>query len=147
MLRCFSHVWPFVTPWTVAHQAPLPWYSPGKNTGVGRQALLSGIKPVCLMSPALTGRFFTTSTAWDMGHRDMGNCYVIFPPAFLYNLPDVSGSCWAGCQEKTFEEDWLPGYYPSAPAPLFLEKETKAKTIHQAGKAVTCCQWYSSSGG
>ena len=24
-----------VTPWTVAHQAPLPRNSPGKNTGVG----------------------------------------------------------------------------------------------------------------
>ena len=23
VLSCFSHVWPFATPWTVAHQAPL----------------------------------------------------------------------------------------------------------------------------
>ena len=27
-------------PWTVAHQAPLSWDSPGKNTGVGSHALL-----------------------------------------------------------------------------------------------------------
>ena len=28
-----SRVWLFVTPWTVACQAPLPWSSTGKNTG------------------------------------------------------------------------------------------------------------------
>ena len=30
------------TPWTVARQAPLPWDSPGKNTGVGHHTLLQG---------------------------------------------------------------------------------------------------------
>ena len=29
--------------WTVAHQAPCPWDSPGKNTGVGCHLLLQGI--------------------------------------------------------------------------------------------------------
>ena len=36
-----SHVWFFVTPWTVAHQSP--WNSPGKNTGVGCHVLLQGL--------------------------------------------------------------------------------------------------------
>ena len=36
-------MWFFVTPWTVAHQAPLSMDSPGKNTGVGCHALLQGI--------------------------------------------------------------------------------------------------------
>ena len=31
----FSHVQLFVTPWTVAHQAPLSMGFSGKNTGVG----------------------------------------------------------------------------------------------------------------
>ena len=31
--------------WTVAHQAPLQWDSPGKNTGVGCHAFLRGIFP------------------------------------------------------------------------------------------------------
>ena len=31
--------------WTVAHQAPLQWDSPGKNTGVGCHAFLWGIFP------------------------------------------------------------------------------------------------------
>ena len=30
----------FVTPWTAAHQAPRPWHSPGKNTGVDCHSLL-----------------------------------------------------------------------------------------------------------
>ena len=30
-----SCIWLFVTPWTVAHQAPLLWNFSGKNTGVG----------------------------------------------------------------------------------------------------------------
>ena len=33
----------FVTPWTVAHQAPRPWHFPGKNAGVGCHFLLQGI--------------------------------------------------------------------------------------------------------
>ena len=32
----------FVTPWTVAHQAPLPMGFPGKNLGVGCHFLLQG---------------------------------------------------------------------------------------------------------
>ena len=45
--------------------------SPGKNTGVGCHALLQGIfptqefEPTSLMSPALAGGFFTTSTTWE----------------------------------------------------------------------------------
>ena len=43
MLSCFSRVWFFVTLWTTACQAPLPWNSPGKNTGLGCHFLLQGI--------------------------------------------------------------------------------------------------------
>ena len=58
----------FLTLWTVAHLAP-PWNSPGKNTGVGCHALLQGIFPTRglnkhLLSPALAGGFFTTSSTW-----------------------------------------------------------------------------------
>ena len=57
-----------VTPWTAVHQAPL-------SIGSSRQEYWTGlphpppgdlpdpgIKPASLMSPALAGRFFTTST-------------------------------------------------------------------------------------
>ena len=73
MLLCaksLSRVWFFVNPWTVASQAPL-------SLGFSRQEYWSGlpcpppgdlpdpgIKPVSLMPPALTARFFTTSATW-----------------------------------------------------------------------------------
>ena len=60
----------FVTPWSVAPQAPLcPRNSPGKNT-VGYHSLLQGsppnpgMDPMSLVSPALAGRFFTTTATW-----------------------------------------------------------------------------------
>ena len=39
--------------------------SPGKNTGMGCHALLQGIKPESLVSPALADGFFATSTIWE----------------------------------------------------------------------------------
>ena len=70
--QSLSCVWLFVSLWTVAHQAPL-------SMGVSRQESWSGlpcpppgdlpspgIKSVlCLMSPALPSRFFTTSAIYE----------------------------------------------------------------------------------
>ena len=44
LLNHFSHVWLCATPQTAAHQAPCPWDSPGKNTGVGCHFLLQCVK-------------------------------------------------------------------------------------------------------
>ena len=41
---CFSRVRLCATPQTAAHQAPRPWDSPGKNTGVGCHFLLQCMK-------------------------------------------------------------------------------------------------------
>ena len=43
VLSRFSHVWLFVTIWTIACQTPLSMDSLGKNTGVGCHFLLQGI--------------------------------------------------------------------------------------------------------
>ena len=40
--QSLSHVWCFMTPWTVAQQAPLS-NSPGNKTGMGSHSLLQGI--------------------------------------------------------------------------------------------------------
>ena len=67
MLSRLSHVQLFATLWTVAHQALLSTGSLSKNIGVGCHALLQGIfltqgfKPMSHTSPALAGKFFTTS--------------------------------------------------------------------------------------
>ena len=67
-ILALSLVWLFATPWTVAHQTPpfmqfprqepwsgLPFPSPGELPNLG-------IKLRSVASPALAGRFFTTST-------------------------------------------------------------------------------------
>ena len=43
----------FVTPWTVACQAPHPWDFSGKNIGVGCHSLLRGILPTQGSNPGL----------------------------------------------------------------------------------------------
>ena len=44
LLSHFSRVWLCATPQTAAQQAPCPWDSPGKNTGVGCRFLLQCMK-------------------------------------------------------------------------------------------------------
>ena len=63
LFTCFSHVRPFVTPWTVAHQAPLSMGFPRQEYWSElpfpspRDLPNSRIKP---MSPSLAGMFFIT---------------------------------------------------------------------------------------
>ena len=70
----FSHVQLFVTPWTVAGQAPL-------SMGFSRQEHWGelpcpppgglpdlGTEPASLASPALAGRFFTASATWEASY-------------------------------------------------------------------------------
>ena len=60
-----SHVWLFVTLWTVTARFFCPWDSPDKNTGVGCHFLLQGIFPTqesklhLLQVPCVAGGFFT----------------------------------------------------------------------------------------
>ena len=103
------------TPWTIAHQAPLSiefsrseyWSGllclpPGDLPGLG-------IEPTSLMSPALAGRFFTTSTTWEVLYSSPNNQYTTCH--FCSNSPCYSdffeglgtllhGSPWT---ELTFE--------------------------------------------
>ena len=59
MLSHFRHVRWFAALWTVACQAPCPWGSPHKNTGVGCHAVFTGSSPagdrVCLSFISCTG--------------------------------------------------------------------------------------------
>ena len=70
-LSCFICIWPFATPWTIAHQAPLSMGFSGQEYRSGLSCPPSeghphpGIEPSSLMSPALAGGFFTTSTTWE----------------------------------------------------------------------------------
>ena len=67
----FSCVWLCATQWTVIHQASLSmgfprWeYWSGLSCPSPMDLPDLGIEPTSLMSPALVGRFFTTSTTWE----------------------------------------------------------------------------------
>ena len=67
----FSHVRFFVTPWTVAHQAPQfmgfsrQEYWNGLSHPLPGDLSDPGIEPMSLTSPALACRFFTVSIMWD----------------------------------------------------------------------------------
>ena len=94
-VKPLSRVWLFVTPWTVAHQDPLsmgfsrqeywsrlPFPSPGDLPD-------AGIEHMSLMSPALAGGFFTTSTTWKAPLKHIYTCkfslYVCPPqPDYKY---------------------------------------------------------------
>ena len=66
-----SHVWPFVTPRTIACQAPPPMEFSGQKCWRGLpfpspgDLADPGIKPMSPVSPALAGRFFITTTTWE----------------------------------------------------------------------------------
>ena len=72
LLSCFNHVWLYVTPWTIAHQALLSmrilqasileWVAKGCDPPI--------VKPASLTYPALAGWFFTTSTTWEVHFTD-----------------------------------------------------------------------------
>ena len=68
---CFSCVWLCVTPWTVAHQAPLSMefsrqeYWSRLTFPLPKELLDPGIEPTSLTSPALAGGFFTASATWE----------------------------------------------------------------------------------
>ena len=85
-----SRVGLFAVLWTVSHQASL-------SMGFSRQEYWSGLpcpppgdlpnpglKPTSLMSPALAGRFFTTSTTWEAQINDLSN--AIFKVDLIVDL-------------------------------------------------------------
>ena len=96
VLRHFRRVWLFSVLWTVAHQAPVSMATSGKNTGVGCRSLLQrtpdpGIEPESLTSPALAGRFFTTSATCDTSeYTDM--CYRLGQASYCGSWSN--NYCW-----------------------------------------------------
>ena len=72
LLSHFSCIWLFATLWTIAWQPLLSMgfsrqdYSSGLPCPPPGDLPNPGMKPVSLMSPALAGGFFTTSTTWKL---------------------------------------------------------------------------------
>ena len=70
-MKSLSHVRLFADPWTVANQAPLSMGFSGQEFWNGLTCPPPGDLPepgiefTSLVSPALTGVFFTTGTNWE----------------------------------------------------------------------------------
>ena len=60
-----------------------PWYSPGKNTGMGCCALLQeifptiGMEPVSHQSPALAGGSFATGATWEALNQHLNHFLLL----------------------------------------------------------------------
>ena len=95
-----SCVWLFLTPWTVAHQAPLSMeflsrqeYWRGLLFPTPEVSFDSGLEPESLVIPALSGGFFITNPTWE----DLN--FYLFSLSFLA----VVGLC---CCARAFFTCW-----------------------------------------
>ena len=86
MLSHFSHVQLFATLCTIAGWDPLSMgfsrqvYWSGLPYPPPENLLNPGIEPVSLPSPALAGRFFTTSAIWE---AHLQGCFSLSPRKFI----------------------------------------------------------------
>ena len=118
--QLFSHVWLFVAPWAIAHQAPLsmgftrqehwsglPLHTPGDLPD-------PGIEPMYLASPAVARGFFTPSATWKIVfhlvlrpppvHRHLqmssnGTSVRILPSAEISHLLQTTKCGWTKIQK------------------------------------------------
>ena len=73
----------FATPWTVAHQAPLSVEFSQQEYWSGLPFPISGdhpdpgIEPVSLACPALAGKSFTSSAAWEAHSASLPTLYSV----------------------------------------------------------------------
>ena len=90
----------FVTPWTVAHQAPLSMGFPRRKYWSGLQFPSPGdlshpwIQPA---SPALAVGFFTTEPQGSPNFLEVTTNRKYFPPAITGNKPGVNTHLFALC--------------------------------------------------
>ena len=105
LCRCvLSHVCLFVTPWTVACQAPLPMefsrqeYWSGLPFPCPGDLPNPGIEPMSLVSPALAVGFFTTSATWEA--RPVTGLFIYPPgPSMLLQMARFIFFCF-------FKTEW-----------------------------------------
>ena len=136
----FSRVWLFATLWTITCQAHLSWDSPGKTTGADCHALFQGSLPtqesnLCLMSSALAGGFFTTSTTiyWAI------NMNVGFPNSTSCKETTCSFNPWVG--KIPYRRKWqsTPLFLPGK----FHEQRSQAGYISWGHKELNATKWLS----
>ena len=78
LLSCFNHVWPFSTPWTVAHPAPLSMGFSRQECWSGLPCPLPGDQTCVSCGSCIAGEFFTTEP-WGRPLSAIINCKSWFP--------------------------------------------------------------------
>ena len=117
-----SHIWFFVTPWMVAHQAPLSMefsrqeYWSGFPFPPSRDLPDPQFKPVSLVSSALAGRFFTSVP--------LGSPCHIIVTCYLRDLVYVSSPPWIPASSPI---KW--GQYFKAPSNFNMLYSTGVKLL------------------
>ena len=99
-----------------------------------------GIEPASLMSPALAGRFFTTSTFWETPYLGMDDGICVFPEVVS---PSASWACtfsriesWGqpgGCRCRGHWAPW--GLLPSAQGKGVAQLYLVSPALHPSGCA------------
>ena len=108
MLSHFSRVRLCATPWTAAHQAPRPWDSPGKNTGVGCHFLLQCMKVKSESEVALLCPTLSDPMDWSLPGSSVHGIFqsrvlewgaIAFSVSCSYPTPKMRFKCLFGDQE------------------------------------------------
>ena len=140
MLSRFSHVWLFAPLWTIASQAPLSMgfsrqeYWSGLPFPPARHLPDPGIEPASPVSPALGGRFFTTSATWETLEA---KCFRQWP------LHLGLGSFWPQWQEATsfFSAAWVPLFARAALTQLIPQSPLASQPATFCSPQFAACRW------
>jgi len=121
-----SRVQLFVTTWTVAHQAPLSMGFPRQERWSGlpcpppRDLPDPGVEPASLLSPALAGRFFTTSAPRSPSLLDRW-----YSSGLQSSLLPVL-LCWSGLASNGFSSLCRSSQNQAAPKPGRARREPES---------------------
>ena len=91
-----SHVWPFVTLWTVAYQVLCPWDFPGKGPGMGLPFLLQRIFPA---QGSNLGLLHCRQMLYHLSHQGSQR-YISRPKAGCRGFPGGASGKESACQCK-----------------------------------------------
>ena len=111
-VKSLSHVQFFVTPWTVAHQAPPSMEFSRQEYGVDCHFLLQGI---FLTQGSNSGLLHCRQMLYCLSHQQLTNSVYAMPQMFM--------------RINALEEDWELG--PFLYCPLVLMDEADDKQVHE----------------
>ena len=143
MLSHFSHVWLCVTLWTVACQTPLSKYWSGLPCPHPGDPPDTGIKPMSLMSPTLTGGFFTTSTTnvWVVVVQSLSNVWLFVTPWTATCQASLSFTISWNLFKPISTESVMPSNHLILCLPLLLLPSIFPSIRVFSNELVLCIRW------